>query len=70
MTRLQAEKTRNQAGIPDRERDCFVMHIIQTGSGAYPASYPMGTPGLFAGDKSPKLKADSSLSSSAEVRNK
>jgi hypothetical protein len=26
-------------------------HHVQTGSGAYPASYPMGTRGSFPGDK-------------------
>jgi hypothetical protein len=43
---------RLQAGgsIPAKCRDSSVLHSVQTGSGAHPASYPMGTehssPGL------------------------
>jgi hypothetical protein len=28
-----------------------ILHIVQTGSGAQPATYPMGTWGSFLGDK-------------------
>jgi len=28
-----------------------LLHCIQTGSGAHPASYPMGTSGYFPGGK-------------------
>jgi hypothetical protein len=28
-----------------------LIHIVQTGSGAHPASYPMGTGGSFPGGK-------------------
>jgi hypothetical protein len=38
-------------------------HRVQTGSGALPASYPMGTRGSFPGGK-----ADHSPPSSAEVK--
>jgi hypothetical protein len=31
--------------------DFSLRHHIQTGSGAHPASYPMGTEGYFPGDK-------------------
>jgi hypothetical protein len=32
-------------------RDVSLLHSVQTGSGAHPASYPMGTGGSFPGDK-------------------
>jgi hypothetical protein len=38
--------------------------VVQTGSGAYPASYPMGT-----GVKRPGLEADYSPQTSADVKN-
>jgi hypothetical protein len=31
----------------------FLLHVVQTGSGAHPASYPMGTGGSFPGVKRP-----------------
>jgi hypothetical protein len=43
---------------------------VQTGSGAHPASYPMGTGGSFPGGKArPGRDADLSPPSSAEVKN-
>jgi hypothetical protein len=43
---------------------------VQTGSGAHPASYPMGTWGSFPGGKErPGRDADHSPPSSAEVKN-
>jgi hypothetical protein len=44
-------------------------HCVQTGSGAHPASYPMGTRDSFPGVKRPEREADQSLPSSAEVKN-
>jgi hypothetical protein len=45
-------------------------HIkIRHGSGAHPASYPMGTRGCFPGVKRVRREADHSLQSSAEVKN-
>jgi hypothetical protein len=42
---------------------------VQSGSGAHPASYPMGTGGLFPGGKArPGRDADHSPPSSAEVK--
>jgi hypothetical protein len=44
-------------------------HSVQTGSGAHPASYPMGgTRGSFPGVKRPGCEADHSPPSSAEVK--
>jgi hypothetical protein len=43
---------------------------VQTGSGAHPASYPMGTGGSFPGGKArPGRDTDHSPPSSAEVKN-
>jgi hypothetical protein len=44
-------------------------HRVQNGSGAYPASYPMGTSGSFLQVKWPGREADHSPTSSAEVTN-
>jgi hypothetical protein len=43
-------------------------HLFQTGSGAHPASYPVGTRGCCPGVKRPGRKADHSPPSSAEVK--
>jgi hypothetical protein len=43
-------------------------HGVQNGSGAHPASYPMGTRGSFPGVKRLGCEADHSPPSSAEVR--
>jgi hypothetical protein len=38
--------------IPGRSWDIFSpRHLVQTGSGAYPPSYPMSTVGYFPGGK-------------------
>jgi hypothetical protein len=48
----------------------FSLHChIQNGSGAHPASYPMGTKGFSLGVKRPGREADHSPPSSAEVKN-
>jgi hypothetical protein len=43
-------------------------HRVQKGSGAQPASYPMGTRGSFPGVKWLRREADHSHPSSAEVK--
>jgi hypothetical protein len=43
-------------------------HRVQNGSGALPASYPMGTGDSFLGVKRPGREADHSPPSSAEVK--
>jgi len=43
-------------------------HCVQTGSGAHPASYPVGTGVSFPGVKQPGCEADHSPPSSAEVQ--
>jgi hypothetical protein len=46
VTRLRAGRP---GPIPGRgsEGDFFLRHRVQTGSGAHPASYPVGTGGSF-----------------------
>jgi hypothetical protein len=47
----------------------FTPHLnVQTGSGAHPASYIMGTKGSFPGVKRPGREADHLPPSSAEVK--
>jgi hypothetical protein len=45
-------------------QDFSLLHVVQTDSGAHPASYPMGAAGSFPGGK-----ADHSPPTSAEVKN-
>jgi hypothetical protein len=55
---------------PTGAEDFSSSPCVQTGSGAYPASYPMGTGGPFPGGKArPGRDADHSPPSSAEVKN-
>jgi hypothetical protein len=54
---------------PTGEEDFSSSPCIQTGSGAHPASYPMGTGGSFPGCKArPGRDADHSPPSNAEVK--
>jgi hypothetical protein len=50
-TRLRAGRPRSQGSIPDRGKTFSLLYNIQTGPGAHPASYPMGTGGSFARGK-------------------
>jgi hypothetical protein len=62
----QAIEVRSPAGAKDFSSSLYV----QTGSGAHPASCPMGTGGPFPGGKArPERDADHSPPSSAEVVN-
>jgi hypothetical protein len=55
---------------PTEAKDFSFILCVQTGSGAHPASCPMGTGGPFSGGKArPGRDADHSLPSSAEVVN-
>jgi hypothetical protein len=55
---------------PAGEKDFSSILCVQTGSGAHPASCPMGTGGPFPGVKAqPGHDADHSTPSSAEVVN-
>jgi hypothetical protein len=55
--------------FPTGVEDFSSSPCVQTGSGAHPASYPMGTGGSFPGSKArPGRDADHSPPSSAEVK--
>jgi hypothetical protein len=55
---------------PTEAEDFSSIPCVQTGSGAHPASYPMGTGGSFpAGKARPGRDAGHSPPSSAEVKN-
>jgi hypothetical protein len=41
----------DQGSFPNRGRDSFLRHRVQTGFGAHPASDQMGTGGSFPGGK-------------------
>jgi hypothetical protein len=54
---------------PTRAQDFSSSLCVQTGSGAHPASYPIGTGGRFPGGKvRPERDADHSPQSRAEVK--
>jgi hypothetical protein len=55
--------------FPARAGNSSLHHRVQNGSGAHPASYPMGNGGSFPGVKRPESEADQSHPSSAEVKN-
>jgi hypothetical protein len=59
------------AGVqfPAEARDLFLLHSVQTGSGAHPASYPMSTKSCFPEVKRSGRQADHSLASSAGAKN-
>jgi hypothetical protein len=40
-----------RGSVPGRSKRLSLLHRVQTGSGAHPTSYPMGTKGIFSGDK-------------------
>jgi hypothetical protein len=62
----RATGVRSPAGVKDFSSSL----CVQTGSGAHPASCPMGTGGPFPGAKArPGRGADHSPPSSAEVKN-
>jgi hypothetical protein len=46
---LRAEWPRGRSSNPGRLRDSF--HVVHTGFGAHPVSYPMGTMEPFSGGK-------------------
>jgi hypothetical protein len=50
-------------------QDFSPLYVVQTGSGAHPASYPMGVGGSFPEDKRQGREADHSPPTSAEVKN-
>jgi hypothetical protein len=57
-----------RGSIPCRERDFHPLDSVHTGSGAYPASYPVSTAASFPGLERPECEAEHSPSS-VEVKN-
>jgi hypothetical protein len=68
---LRTGRPGDGGSIPGRGERIFPLaSVVQTGSGAHPASYPMGTGGPLPGVKArPGLDADHSPPSSADVEN-
>jgi hypothetical protein len=60
----QGSRVRFPAGVVNFS----LHHRVQNGSGAHPASYPVGTRGSLPGVKRPGREADHSSPSSAEVK--
>jgi hypothetical protein len=60
-------RPRSRSSRPGRVKN--YLHVVQTGSGAHPASYPVGTGGASPGVKRPGSEADHSPPSSAGVKN-
>jgi hypothetical protein len=48
---LRARRSRGGSSSPGKAKNFIFHHIVQTGPGAHPASYPMGTWGSFPGSK-------------------
>jgi hypothetical protein len=55
-------------GVRVPVRSQILLHVIQTGSGAYPASYPVGTEGSFRGGKAAGRELDQSPATNAEAK--
>jgi hypothetical protein len=59
----------DRGSIPGRAEDFSSSSCVQTGAGAHPATYPMGTGCPFPGGRArPGRDADLSPPSSAEVK--
>ena len=54
---------------PGKGKSFSVLQILQISSGAYPATYKMGTMDISCGVRGPERKAGQSAPSSAEVKN-
>jgi hypothetical protein len=66
----QSENSYNWKKVrPTKLNISSLHHRVQNGTGAHPASYPLGTTGSFPGVKRPGREADHSPPSSAEVKN-
>jgi hypothetical protein len=50
------------------QQECSLLHVVQTASGAHPASNPMGTGAVTSGVMQPWREADHSPTTSAEVK--
>jgi hypothetical protein len=70
VLKIRKQELRQWSGVrvPAGAGDFSFHHRVQTGSGAHPASYPMGTGASFRGGKAAGSGADHSSPSSAEVK--
>jgi hypothetical protein len=50
LDKIYSQYNNNNNNNNNRE-NCSPFHVVQTGSGAHLASYPMGTGGFFLGSK-------------------
>jgi hypothetical protein len=66
---LTAMGRRAGVGFPAGTRGCSLLYSVQTGSGAHPATYQMGTGCFSAGIKRSGREAHHLHPSSAEVKN-
>jgi hypothetical protein len=48
---LRAGQPRGRSLSPGRGQEFSLLHVVQTGFGVHPTSYPMGTGGSFPGGK-------------------
>jgi hypothetical protein len=60
---------KTEVRFPEGAKDFSIIHSVQTGSEANPASYSMGTKGSVPGVKQSRREADHSPRSTAEVKN-
>jgi hypothetical protein len=66
---LRAGIQRNMGSIPGRGKIFSLFHSVQTGSGAHPVFFPMGTVNLYQSAKRSRRESDYSHPSSAGVKN-
>jgi hypothetical protein len=59
----------SRGSIPGSGNRFSILHNVQTGSEAHPASYPVGIAGCFSGIKRPGRESDHSPPFSTKVRN-
>jgi hypothetical protein len=67
--KLEIAGSLNVVRVPAEAGNFPLHHRVQTGSGAHPVSYPMGTVGSFPGVKRAGREADHSPPYSADVNN-
>jgi hypothetical protein len=68
-TKLRARRPRVRVRFPIGESDFSVLHNVQTGSGAHPASYTAGTGAVSPGIKRQGREADHSVPSRSKIKN-
>jgi hypothetical protein len=59
---------RGRSSSPGRGKNCSILHVVETGTGAHPASYPMGAGTLSPGVKRPGRESDHSPPTTTELK--